>query len=186
MNLKQLISEEIEEIYKEHMKKDFPPEELKPIDIIKKLIKKKIYMCYGLYDNDKLLAYALLVISKSYLLIDYYAVCKEYRSAGVGSEFLNLLKEQFKDYNGIIVEVEKVECAPDEEERVIRERRITFYNRNGMRMTNISVLLFNVNFSIMCFCNDELDDGCIREGLEDIYKQIIPENLYSKYVKFIY
>jgi GNAT superfamily N-acetyltransferase len=183
MNLRQLSNEEIVDVYNKHMKIDFPVEELKPIDVIQKLIKREIYKCYGFYDNEELLAYAFLVTSKSYLLIDYYAVCAKYRNKSIGSNFFNALKEYFKNYDGIIVEVEKVECAPNETEKAIRKRRIDFYKKNGMRMTNILSALFSVNYSIMCLCNIELEDTFIYEGLENIYKEIIPSKLYSKYVK---
>lgn len=186
MNLKQLSNEEIKNVYNKHMIIDFPSEELKPIDIIQNLIKRKIYICYGLYNEEKLLAYAFLATSKSYLLIDYYAVCSEYRNKGIGSKFFNNLKEHCKNYNGIIVEVENTEYASNKTEKVIRERRIDFYGKNGMRMTNINCILFNVNYSIMCLCNIYINDLVIYEELKNIYKDMIPSNFYSKYVKITY
>ena len=186
VNLKQLIDEDIENIYNKHMIIDFPAEELKPFDVIQKLIKRKIYICYGLYNNEELLAYAFIVTSKSYVLIDYYAVCREYRNKGIGSKFLNILTEHCKNYNGIIVEVEDVECTSNEAEKVVRRRRIDFYRENGMRMTNISCKLFNVDYSIMCLCDIEPDDSVIYEELKNIYKEIIPSKLYSKYLEISY
>lgn len=186
MNLKQLSNEDIENIYSKYMIIDFPAEELKPIDVIQKLIKRKIYICYGLYNNEKLLAYAFLATSKSYVLIDYYSVCEEYRNKGIGSKFLNILKENCKNYNGIIVEVENVECAFDETEKITRKRRIDFYKKNGMRITTVSCTLFNVNYTIMCLCIIDLDDSFIYEGLKNIYKEIVPSKLYSKYVELNY
>lgn len=183
MDLKKLNDEDIINVYNNHMRRDFPIEELKPVDVIQKLVKKENYICYGLYDNGQLLAYAFLVSSKSYILIDYYSVCEEYRNKGIGSKFLNILKEKCKDYHGIMVEVEKIECAPDETEKSIRKRRIDFYKRNGMIMTNISCELFGVNFSIMCLCNMKIEDLDVFEALQAIYKDITPSMLYTKYVK---
>lgn len=183
MDLKELDEKYIEEVYYKHMKTDFPPEELKPIEAIKKLIKRSIYKCYGLYDNEELLAYAFLVTSRKYLLIDYYSVCEKYRNRGIGSELFNILRENNNNYNGIIVECESVESAPNETEKLIRQRRIDFYKRNGMKMTNILSILFNVKYSIMCCCNIELQDKSIYEGLIDIYKEITPSSFYSKYVE---
>lgn len=183
MNVKRLNDEEIIEVYKKHMVVDFPVEELKPLEVIQKLLKKENYMCYGFYDNKELLAYVFLVSLKSYLLIDYYAVCSKYRDRGIGSEFLTALKEKCSDFKGIIVEVEKVEDAQDESEKIIRKRRISFYEKNGMRITSISSELFGVNYSIMCLCNIEIDDSYIFEVLEKIYMEITPVKLYSKYVK---
>lgn len=183
MDLKKLNNEEIIDLYNNHMTSDFPIEELKPLDVIQKLIKKDNYICYGLYDNGRLLAYAFLVSLKSYILIDYYAVCEQHRNKGIGSKFLSALREKCKDYHGIMVEVEKTEYAPNECEKLIRKRRIDFYKRNGMIMTNISCELFSVNFSIMCLCNVELEDSEIFEALKAIYKEITPAQLYLKYVK---
>lgn len=186
MDLKQLNSEEVEVIYNNNMVIDFPLEELKPIDIIQKLIKRKIYKCYGLYDSGELLAYAFFITSKSYLLLDYYSVCGQYRNKGIGSKFLNILKESCKNYTGIIVEVEDIEFADTEVEKITRIRRIDFYKKNGMKMTSVSGELFNVNYSIMCLGNIELDDSVVYEELKNIYKEIIPSEFYSKYVKFSY
>jgi len=186
MDLKQLNSEEVEVIYNNNMVLDFPSEELKPIDIIQKLITRKIYRCYGLYNSGQLLAYAFFATSKSYLLLDYYSVCSKYRNKGIGSKFLNILKENCKNYSGIIVEVEDVEFADTEAEKIIRSRRIDFYKKNGMKMTNVSGELFNVNYSIMCLCNIELDNSIVYEELQYIYKEMIPSELYLKYVKFSY
>ncbi|HEX9027354.1 MAG TPA: GNAT family N-acetyltransferase [Clostridium sp.] len=186
MNLKQLSNEDIGKVYNMHMIVDFPSEELKPIDVIQNLIKRKNYICYGLYNNEELLAYAFLATSKLYLLIDYYSVCAKYRNKGIGSEFLNILKEHCKNYNGIIVEVENIECARDETEKIVRKRRIDFYRKNGMRMTKILSKLFNVNYSIMCLCNIEIDDSVIYAELKNIYKEMIPSKFYSKYVEVRY
>jgi hypothetical protein len=185
MKLKQLSIEDIEEVYYKYAEKDFPSEELKPLDMIKKLVKKEIYICYGLYEKSQLLAYAFLVTGKSYILIDYYAVCSGHRDKGIGSIFLKLLKEQFKTYDGMIVEVEKIEDAPNDAEKIIRKKRIDFYKRNGLKITKISIYLFNVNYSIMCLCNDNLKDLDIYKGLEKLYKKIVPEKLYLQYVKLI-
>ena len=183
MILRQLSIAEAESIYYEHMKKDFPPEELKPFEVMEKLVNKEIYLFYGLYEKCELLGYAFLVTLDSYILIDYYATCKMHRSKGIGSKFLNLLKEEFKEYDGMMVEVEKIEDVSDESEKIIRKRRIDFYNTNGMRMTKISIILFGVNYSIMCFSSNALDDLSIYRGLERIYKEIVPYKLFIEYVK---
>lgn len=183
MDFKKLNNEEIVNLYNNHMTRDFPIEELKPLDVIQKLIKKDNYICCGLYDNGQLIAYAFLVSLKSYILIDYYAVCEQHRNKGIGSIFLSILREKCKDCYGIMVEVEKPEYAQNENEKLVRKRRIDFYKRNGMIITKISCELFGVNFSIMCLCNAELEELEIFEALKSIYKEITPTQLYLKYVK---
>lgn len=186
MELKQLIKEEIRKIYGKHMVMDFPKEELKPIDAIERLISMGIYKCYGLYDNGELLAYAFFNTSKSYLLLDYYSVCEKYRSNGIGSRFFSILKEECKSHNGIIVEVEDIGSADTEVEKIIRQRRIDFYKKNGMKMTNVLCKLFNVHYSIMCISNVEFNDSIIYDEMKNIYKEMVPDKVYSKYVKIGY
>lgn len=186
MYLKKLNITEVREIYIKHMKIDFPAGELKPIDAIENLIKRERYICYGLYKENDLLAYAFLTMSeKSYLLIDYFAVCLEHRNKGIGSDFLKLLKEQWINYSGILVEVEKVECASNEKEKIIRQRRIDFYRRNGFWMTNVLSTLFCVKYSIMCLSNETLEDYVVYNQLCKIYKEIVPSALYKENVKVI-
>lgn len=186
MELKQLVKDEVKKLYSEHMIIDFPQEELKPIDVIERLISRKIYKCYGLYDNGELLAYAFFNTSKSYLLLDYYSVCEKYRSKGIGSKFFGILKEEFKSHNGIIAEVEDIEFADTEAEKIIRQRRINFYKKNGMKMTNVLCKLFNVYYSIMCISNVEFNDSIIYNEIKNIYKEMVPDKFYSQYVKVGY
>lgn len=186
MQLRQLIKEEIKKIYSEHMVIDFPKEELKPFDAIERLMGRKIYKCYGLYDNEELLAYAFFNTSNSYLLLDYFSVCKKYRSKGIGSKFFSLLKEECKDHDGIIVEVEDLESANTQTEKIIRQRRIDFYMKNGMKMTNVLCELFNVNYSIMCISKTEFDDSIICDEIKNIYKEMVPVKFYWRYVKVGY
>lgn len=183
MKIKELNQEEIIKVYNEHMILDFPSEELKPVEVMLNLLKKKIYICYGLYDNEDLLAYAFIVTLKEYMLIDYYAVCEKHRNKGIGSKLLAILKEQCKDYNGIFVEVEKVEEAFEDAEKLTRKRRIEFYKRNGFKMTKISIELFKVNFSVMCLYNKKTEESVIYKGLEGIYKEIVKGKLYLDNVK---
>jgi GNAT superfamily N-acetyltransferase len=186
MELKQLMKEEVKKIYNEHMVMDFPQEELKPIHVIERLIDRKIYECYGLYNNGELLAYAFFNNSKSYLLLDYYSVCEKYRSKGIGSKFFSILKKEFKNHNGIIVEVEDIESADTEAEKIIRQRRIDFYKKNGMKITNVLCKLFDVYYSIMCISNVEFNDSIIYDEMKNIYKEMVPDKFYAKYVEVGY
>ena len=66
--------------------------------------------------------------------------------------------------------MKKVEYASNETEKAVGKRRIDFYKKNGIRITNISYTLFTMNFAIMCLCNIELENSVIYEELKNIYK----------------
>ena len=82
--------------------------------------------------------------------------------------------------------MKKVKYASNETEKVVRKRRIDFYKKNGIRITNISYTLFTMNFAIMCLCNIELENSFLYEELKNIYKEMILSKFYSKYVKISY
>lgn len=149
---------EAEEIYKKHLKKDFPPEEVKPFSIIKKMWSKKNYYVYGFYEKESeqgeesLCAYAFLLADheRRMLLLDYFAVCGQLRGAGYGSRALAMLREECADWNGIVIEVEDDELPGlDEETRNVRKRRISFYRRVGCQMATTRSRLWGVDYRIM-------------------------------------
>ena len=55
MKLSSLNKKQIETIYQERMKIDFPPSELKPLSMIYDAIERGIYECLGLMDGTDML-----------------------------------------------------------------------------------------------------------------------------------
>lgn len=151
MELRELSTLQIIFVYNTYMKDDFPPDELKPLKTILDMMDKGIYECLGLYEDNEFLAYAYFVRNQERrtLLLDYLAVCPQYRSGGYGSAFLEQMKHYYKDENAVILECESERTAPDEEQRSIRRRRIAFYKRNGCRQTRTKANLFQVEYDIL-------------------------------------
>ena len=90
MDIRTLTIEEIRQTYKEHLRYDFPPDELKPLDRIEVSINEGKYLCIGAFGEDgKLVAYAFFVMTGDKCLLDYYAVIPELRGKGIGSAFLS-------------------------------------------------------------------------------------------------
>lgn len=189
MKLKRLTEAQMLDIYQTYMTIDFPLDELKPFELISKLVNKNIYFAFGLFEEDKLFAYAFLTKSSDerYLLLDYFAVCSDVRGNGVGSLCLSLLKDECKAYDGIFIEVENVEYAGNEEEKAVRSRRIAFYERNGVEFTDMICRLFDVEMNIMILnlreteqIQDELvmqNESMLYDKLNDIYITMFGEKL---------
>ncbi|MDE5931621.1 MAG: GNAT family N-acetyltransferase, partial [Lachnospiraceae bacterium] len=141
---------------------DFPPNELKPFSMIEKLMNSGCYECCGFYEKetDELCAYAFMMADAdtNMLLLDYFAVCEEVREKGYGSAAIELLKEDYTKWDGMIFEVEDDDTANTEEEKQIRQRRIAFYERNGVVMTNQKSCAFGVDFKLMV-----MDLGCVAK-----------------------
>lgn len=75
----------------------------------------------------------------------------------------------------------------NEAEKSERERRISFYERNGARKTNISSKLFDVEFDIFYLpIKKEWDDSFVYSELDKIYDTIFPKEFRGKKVFLSY
>ena len=181
---KPLQLKEIEAIYKEHMLCDFPPGEIKPIQFIEKLLNNCRYKCYGFYNgaDNRLLAYAFTMADDigNMLLLDYFAVCADIRGKGYGSQAIMLLKEACREWDGMIIEVEDDDSTDAEEEKTLRRRRISFYERNHVRMTAEKSTAFDVDYKLMILpLGNERAEENLGEKLSSIYRQMLPEQIYK-------
>lgn len=181
--LKELSREEMQTLYDERMQEDFPPAELKPWKRIAEMLGEGIYFGYGCCEEGRIMAYAFFVVQGGSVLLDYYAVVREARGTGIGSRFLELLKEELRRKNicTLIAEVENPDFAKSEAEREERKRRIRFYEKNGLLLTEFCSCLFGVEYRIMYFPVQE-SVGRIWEALERIYRAMFAERYFGKEV----
>lgn len=189
--VKQLDLEEILSIYEKEAVKHFPKDELKPAAAIRKLYEEGAYEGLALYSGTekepKMLAgyafYVKVPESKA-LLLDYYAILENCRSHGTGSYFLELMKAHYADKEAILIETELVDKAKTEEDRAIRIRRNTFYERNGCRATKVRSCLFFVDYGIYFMpLAGALSDKQVYERLEKIYRYMFAGKNYDRYVR---
>lgn len=184
MELRELSTLQIIFVYNTYMKEDFPPDELKPLKSILDMMDKGIYECLGLYEDNEFLAYAFFVRNhkRKTLLLDYLAVCPQYRSGGYGSAFLEQMRTYYREENAVILECESERTAPDEEQRSIRRRRIAFYKRNGCHSTRTKAYLFQVEYDILCLplCAEEVDAAV---EIYALYGCMFPPAVFEKHAK---
>lgn len=187
LSIKTLTPEETREIYVNHAHKDFPPAELKPFSTIENLRKKGWYCCYGFFEKadkaESLCAYAFTMADNdvNMLLLDYFAVCEEYRGKGYGAAAFALLKENAAKWDGVIIEVEDDDMAEDAEEKRIRQKRIAFYEKNGAKMTGERSAAFGVDYKLMTFITGSgAAKGQIGAKLSSIYRKMLSEEVYRE------
>ncbi|MCH5255947.1 MAG: GNAT family N-acetyltransferase [Lachnospiraceae bacterium] len=177
--IKPLTLDEAKAVYIGNAHRDFPSDELKPFSMIERLWNRWCYFGYGFYEDDILRAYAFLLAddSTNMLLLDYFAVCENARGKGYGAEALALLKEHCMEWDGIIFEVEDDTCAESDEERQIRLRRISFYEKCGVVMTDVRSHVFGVDYRLMVMQLAAKDAGeRIGEKLTSMYKIMLPKS----------
>lgn len=165
--------------------RDFPLNELKPFSMIEILINSGCYECCGFYqkEDDSLCAYAFMMADKEtdMLLLDYFAVCEEVREKGYGSIALKLLKADYMNWNGMLFEVEDDEAAETEEERLLRQRRISFYEKNGVVMTKQRSRAFGVDFRLMVMnLGGKTEENSVSYFISAMYRKMLPEKIYKE------
>ncbi len=132
--------------------RDFPESERMPYYMIKKYYKNKKIKILALKDEKRnIVAYSMITEHNGYILLLYLAVLKDKRKNGYGSLLLNMLKEKLKNKNMIIIEIESLDSSLklNEEEKIIRQKRRSFYIKNEYLSTNIDVLLYDCKMEIL-------------------------------------
>ncbi|MCM1387352.1 MAG: GNAT family N-acetyltransferase [Bacillus sp. (in: Bacteria)] len=180
---KRLSIEEARAVYIGHAHRDFPSDELKPFSMIEKLCSNGCYECCGFYrkEDDGLCAYAFLMADAdtNMLLLDYFAVCEELRGKGYGAAVLKILKQDYITRNGIIFEVEDDETADSEEEKINRKRRIAFYEKNGVMMTDEKSHAFGVDYKLMVMpLADKAAQERVGEKITSVYEKMLPQKIF--------
>lgn len=188
--VKKINENEVDYIYNNFMVKDFPKAELKPLERIKYTMSKGMCEVLALYDWENIKSYAVLIIPQNgeYVLLDYFAVVKNYRGTGIGHEMLGKIMKYIdrhkKHINGMFIECESPEYATSEYERIERERRIKFYKTCGCNETGFGSELFRVNYDILNINTDENYEEINLKDLELIYRQMFKKEHFENKVKY--
>lgn len=182
--LRLLSAEEVKQLYTDHMKRDFPADELKPLATLLGLTEKGCYQSYGLFDQNGLMAYALYwsCPGDAYVMLDYFAVLPQYRNGGVGSEMLREMLERFcQNGGGVFGEVE-VPNTGDEAVDALRRRRLGFYGRAGMRIMGFQTKVFGVPYHVIAY-GPEISDEDLMEVDRRLYRSAFPDQkVYDKHI----
>lgn len=189
MNLRilPLNAAQTKDVYDRWMKRDFPPEELKPYNSMAQMMAKGWYEPLALMGEDTggMAAYAFQTVMPGCrcALLDYFAVLPDLRGKGAGTAALGALAAHYAGrMDALIIECEHPAEAPDPE---VARRRIGFYLRAGARTTAIESRLFGVRYLVLALpCGDGADDAAVNADLRRIYRMTVPEPYYRGNVIF--
>lgn len=175
--IKELPLETFKNTYFNHMIYDFPENELKPFDMIEDIIKKGKGLALAYYKNNILIGYATLLYAEDKLLLDYFAIIKDFRNMGHGKKFIKGLKEYFHDYSFLLIESE-------DNDSIQAKKRIDFYKRCGCKDSGIKIKLYFVDYALLFLELNKQIDINIKEEILSIYKNVYPNYIGSKYLIF--
>lgn len=183
---RELSREERRVLHQEQMKRDFPPDELKPLDMLEDLIGRGINSVWGCFLNGAMIGYFVLAqeSGSGMILLDYLAVLPEYRDSGLGSLILRKLRENLSERAYLLIESENPEMALDEEEEQLRRRRVSFYQRNGGTLSSLKIWLFGVDYSVLTVCKGEPPSATQQE--QDycaLYRKMLSQERFEKKIR---
>ena len=114
------------------------------------------------------------------VLLAYFAVVPEGRGAGVGSSFLESLRQRC-DCAGIIIESEMPAGAKSDEETAVRRRRISFYQRAGAELSPVGWHAFGVDYNLLWLpVRKALANSDIAGDIQSIYSATAPDFVIKK------
>lgn len=175
------------EIYYDRLLKDFPACEVKPWTKIEQFAKEELYEMFGMWEGDVLLAYGFVAmdVHKKHMLMDYFAVNEDYRGQGCGQYFLAHLWEMYPKADGMVFEVEDVAEAENEQEKIVRESRIHFYEKAGLQIYPVHAKVYDAYYQLMFFAREgkmpETEE--MIESYKAVYQMMIGAEKMTKYME---
>ena len=162
----------------------FPAYERKSLKMIKDLVVDGCTSLYKFVIEGDLVGFSIIhqIENNPYIMVEYFAILPELQNKGYGTLCAYKLKEIYKNLKGLTVEVEK----PDNND-LLKERRIKFYERLGLKKVNAEYRLFDVEFYpyVWNFSNSVDTDADIIKYMFDIYRRTLGKELTEKYCKVI-
>ena len=183
-----LSLEDAKSVYHRDVTRDFPPDERKPWPTIERLMRADRYVCQGLYEDADLRGYGFFAALPAEdggwdYLLDYFAVLPGERNRGLGAAFLSPMLACLPNASSVIGEAENPDHAENEADRSLRERRMRFYLRCGVRDTGVTACVWGVEYRLLLFAGHALSPDAIRRLYEAFYRSFFPPAIYAQQVR---
>lgn len=173
MEVEKIEIKEMEILYANHLVYDFPQNELKSFETIKKSFNNHQSECLILKDKQKIIAYSVFVWKQPKVkILEYFAVTKENRGKGMGSLMISMLMDYLK-IDELIIESEDPDMSIDKKEKEIKQKRLSFYRKNNFKESGLKLKLGDVNFVIFRY-NNHLTKDELLEEIKAVYQITSP------------
>ena len=186
MTIRELTIKEIRQTYKEHLRRDFPAEERKPLAMIERSYRRGDYLCLGAFEDGRMTGYAFFVFCGRNCLLDYYAVLPDLRGRGIGSEFLKRMTDTALTDRAdiLLIEVENPRYAAMEADLSLRKRRLDFYLNCGIIDTGVEANVFGVEYRLLEYpLSAAHTPSEAAEAYDGLYRHLLPPLLYRRNIK---
>lgn len=175
-------------IYPEYIKL-FPEKARKTYNDINKSVFNNISKIIKIVVDNEVVGFMIInSLKDNYIIhLDYLGIFSNYQNNGYGGQAIKLLKEKYKEYKGIFIEVEKDGLGANDEENIIRSRRIQFYERLGFYKMKFELEIDKITYSsyiLPCIEIEFVEEKVIKNILE-IYSKIFSKSKVQKNIKVI-
>ena len=179
MQLRMPTLEQVRTVYDAHLKKAFPPEELRPLRSIETQWETGNYRPWCLFDDDDIVGECFLCLGEpGWAILDYLCVSPRFRNAGLGALMLEMLREREPGLC-FFGESEAPEHAPDPE---LARRRLDFYARNGVKIAGYDTDIFGAHYKTLYWSDRDISDEELIRQHRLIYQRFVSPAKYAKYV----
>ena len=168
-----------EDLYKLRMVKDFPRNELPPLNRFLKYTDKRIV--YSFIEDGVEKAYLITSRNDKIELIQYFAVYEEYRQKGIGTKFLQEYKEMVGNDKTILLEIENPATAKNQQEYIKRMKRKSFYERIGFIIDDRVKAYYFYEHYLLLTTKKEMPIQEIREQIKKLYNTMTPWYVMKKF-----
>ncbi|MCD7736982.1 MAG: GNAT family N-acetyltransferase [Lachnospiraceae bacterium] len=146
----------------------FPENVRKPFSLIERKSAMGEMEILLIREERRPIGFAIVAFSEKLVLLDYFAISERWRGQGYGAAALELIRELYSSYP-LFLEIEKPEQKdlPD----TLRQRRKSFYLRNGMLETGIEVELYGVCMELLSSKANLTFEEC-----EPLYRSLLGPN----------
>lgn len=128
-------------------KEAFPPEEyLAPSELVK-MARSDNFDFLALLDGEVFVGFTVVLLYENMAYLFFLAIDADSRGKGYGSRAIETLKAEYPDKIHTVDFEMLDDAAPNREQR---ERRRSFYLRNGYRETGLFLSYLGVDYEVFC------------------------------------
>ena len=179
--IRKLTKEERKQTYDTVMREAFPPEELKPLAAIERMIAAGYYEVLGFFRDGEAVGFVCNWLDGNYILIDYLCVPKSARNGGIGGEIIERLKKDYPPDTVFIGETEAETGDAARDEMILR--RQAFYRRHGAQFMPYDCALFGVHYRTIVWSSGEVNPEEICRRHDGFYRRAFTKELYDSAVQ---
>ena len=149
----------------------FPSEERPPFNMLMSFAHHEMY---AVEDERSFIGLVDILKYEDTLYIFFLAIKKTYRGKGYGTQILKEISDKYsKDYRiYLMAENPDIEC----DNKIERMNRISFYKKNGFKLSNTVVIEFEVNYRILYFT-----DAVSKNEFKESMRYLLGDERFNQY-----